>query len=65
MSYIITQSDGVYIKDLANIDVMIDSDTDEACCFATYEEAATHLMYLGIRLVHGGFPFNINIVRLQ
>ena len=49
MSYIITQSDGVYIKDLANIDVMIDSDTDEACCFATYEEAATHLMYHGIR----------------
>ena len=65
VSYIITQSGGVFIKDIADIDVMVDPDTDESCCFATYEEAATHLMYLGVRLVHGGFPFNINIVRLQ
>jgi|TARA_R110000782_G_scaffold121913_1_gene213103 hypothetical protein len=65
MSYIITQSDAMLVRDISNIDVIVDPDTDESCCFATYEEAATHLMYLGIRLVHGGFPFNINIVRLQ
>ena len=65
MSYIITQSGTVFVKDISDIDVMVDSDTDEACCFATYEEAATHLMYHGIREVLGSFPFNINIVRLQ
>ena len=65
MSYIITQSGTVFVKDISDIDVMVDSDTDESCCFATYEEAAIHLMYHGIRKISGGFPFNINIVRLQ
>ena len=52
-------------KDLDEIDIMTDPDTEEASCFETYEEAAMYLMYMGIRQLSGSFPFNINIARLQ
>lgn len=65
MSYVITQSDTIFVKDLDEIDIMTDPDTEEASCFETYEEAAMYLMYMGVRQLSGSFPFNINIARLQ
>ena len=65
MSYVITQSNNYIVKDLNEIDVMLDTDTEEAHFFKTYEEASLYLMYQGIRQISGDFPFNISIVRLQ
>jgi len=65
MPYVITQSEKPIVTDLDEIDIMIDTETEEAHCFKSYEDASLYLMYQGVRQFSGIFPFNINIVRLQ
>ena len=64
MGYIITQSQEK-IKDIDDIDAMIDEDKEELYVFEHYDEAVAYLMCHGIRELFTGFPFNIKIEKLQ
>jgi len=65
MSYIITKAQEDTVKDVDDIDLMINEDEEEVYTFPSYEDAAAYLMCHGIKELSGGFPFNIKIERLQ
>ena len=65
MSYIITQAQKDEVKDVDDIDLMIDEEQEEVYTFNSYDEASAYLMCHGIRELSSGFPFNIKIERLQ
>jgi len=66
MSYVITQSVSNGVKDLEDIDVMLDQETDQyVVTFDSYSEASSYLKQHGMREECGRFPFNIKIERLQ
>tara|TARA_R110000868_G_C10426867_1_gene723904 strand:- start:278 stop:496 length:219 start_codon:yes stop_codon:yes gene_type:complete len=66
MSYVITQSVSNGVKDLEDIDVMLDQETDQyVVTFDSYLEASSYLRQNGMREDCGSFPFNIKIERLQ
>ena len=65
MSYIITQSDYVKVKDISEVDVMVDEVSERTKLFSSREEAELSLMDEGIFPTGGVFPFNIRIQRIQ
>tara|TARA_R110000803_G_scaffold191989_1_gene254732 strand:+ start:418 stop:615 length:198 start_codon:yes stop_codon:yes gene_type:complete len=65
MSYIITQSQEDFIRDIDDIDALMDEEKEKIYIFDKYEDAVSYLMIHGIRTLSFGFPFNIKIEKIQ
>jgi len=64
--YIITQADGKKISNINEIDVLVDTETEQICTFETMVEALDYLSESGVYVESlQNLPFNIKIERLQ